>query len=61
MKEPILITREQFEKIKEIFDSYNIDQLLWREINDTGIGTNIYVEFDPETTVKVDITDYGTW
>lgn len=57
----LVITRNQYEKLKEIFDQYDIDQVVWTEENLSGIGSNITVEFDPTTSVKVDLTDYSTW
>lgn len=57
----IIITRFQFNKLKEIFEQYDVDHVLWTEDNLTGIGPNISVEFDPKTSIKVDVTDVGSW
>lgn len=57
----IFITREQFEKIKQVFDNYNIKGVLLTEENSSGIGPSTYMEFDPKTTIKQDLTDYETW
>jgi len=61
MTEPIVITRKQFDKIKEIFDSYDIDQVLWREDYSSGIGPGITVEFQDDIKYTVDITDVESW
>lgn len=57
----LVITRKQFETLKEIFDEYDIDQVVWTEENTSGIGPNTYIEFDPTATQKIDITDVSTW
>lgn len=57
----VLITRNQYEKLKEIFEQYEVDQVVWTEENTSGIGPGVTVEFDPTTSVKVDLTDYSTW
>ena len=57
----VIITREQFEKIRQVFEEYNISQIVLSEESLSGIGPNTYIEFDPNTTVRQDITDYSTW
>lgn len=61
MKEIILITREQFEKIKEIFDNYDINQILWQEESTSGIGPTVTIEFEDGMKYTIDITDVSTW
>jgi hypothetical protein len=58
----VVITRKQFEKLKEIFEMYDqVDRVVWKEENTNGIGPNVTVEFDPRSTVKVDLTDVTSW
>ena len=57
----IIITRNQFEKLKEVFEMYAVDRIVWREESISGIGPNITIEFDPKSTVKIDITDVESW
>ena len=58
----IVITRNQYEKIKEVFEMYDsVDQVIWKEESLSGIGPNITLEFDPKSTVKLDITDVESW
>jgi len=57
----LIITRNQFEKLKEIFEMYEVDRVVWSEENTSGIGPNISLEFDPKSTIKVDITDVENW
>jgi hypothetical protein len=57
----LIITRNQFEKLKEIFEMYDVDRVVWTEENTTGIGPDISLEFDPKSTIKVDITDVESW
>ncbi len=58
----IIITRKQFEKLKEVFDMYDaVDRIVWHEESISGIGANITIEFDPKSTVKLDITDVESW
>lgn len=57
----IIITRQQFEQIKAIFDEYDIDQLLWTEESKSGIGPTVHIEFEPVQKIKMDITDVTTW
>jgi hypothetical protein len=61
MNEKILITRKQFEKIKEIFDNYDVNQILWREESLSGIGPTVTVEFNDKPKYTVDITDVENW
>ena len=57
----IVITRKQFERLKEVFDMYDLDRVLWTEESTNGIGANVTLEFDPKSTVKLDITDVESW
>jgi hypothetical protein len=57
----LVISRNQYEKLKEIFEQYEVDQVVWTEENISGIGPNVTVEFDPTKSVKVDLTDYSSW
>ena len=57
----IVITRNQFEKLKEVFDMYDLDRVIWTEESSSGIGPNVTIEFDPKSTIKMDITDAGSW
>jgi hypothetical protein len=58
----VVITRRQYEKIKEVFEMYDsVDQVVWQEENKSGIGPNVTIEFDPKSTIKLDITDVESW
>lgn len=57
----IVITRNQFEKLKEVFDMYDLDRVIWHEESTNGIGATVTIEFDPKSTVKMDITDVESW
>ena len=58
----IIITRKQFERLREIFEMYDtLDQVVVKEENSNGIGSVTTVEFDPKATVRVDITDMTIW
>ena len=58
----VVITRKQFEKLKEVFEMYDsVDRVVWKEESVSGIGPNITIEFDPKSTVKIDITDVESW
>lgn len=58
----IVITRNQYERLKEVFDMYDsVDQVVWTEESSTGIGPTVTIEFDPKSTVKLDITDVSSW
>jgi hypothetical protein len=60
MKE-IVITRNQFEKLKEVFEMYDLDRVVWKENSLSGIGPTVTIEFDPKSTMKMDITDVDSW
>ena len=60
MKE-IVITRNQFEKLKEVFEMYDLDRVVWKENSSSGIGPSVTIEFDPKSTMKMDITDVDSW
>lgn len=57
----IVITRDQFLKLKEAFESNDIDILLWKEESPSGIGPNVTIEFMSEKTISIDITDVSCW
>lgn len=58
----VVITRTQYEKIKEIFEMYDeVDRIVWKEESVSGIGPNVTISYEPKTPVKVDITDYASW
>jgi hypothetical protein len=57
----IVITRNQYERLKEVFEMYNPDRVLWTEESANGIGPKVTLEFDPKATVKLDITDVESW
>jgi hypothetical protein len=57
----VVITRKQFEKLREVFDMYDLDRVVWREESLSGIGPNVTIEFDPKSTIKLDITDVESW
>jgi hypothetical protein len=58
----IVITRNQYEKLKEVFEMYDsVDRIVWTEESVSGIGPNVTIEFDPKQSVKMDITDVESW
>lgn len=57
----IVITKMQFEKLKEVFEMYDLDRVIWTEQSTSGIGPNVIIEFDPKSTIKMDITDVESW
>lgn len=58
----IVITRNQFEKLKEVFEMYDsVDRVVWKEESLSGIGPNVTLEFDPKSTIRMDITDVSSW
>ena len=58
----IVITRNQYEKLKEVFEMYDsVDRIVWTEESVSGIGPNVTIEFDPKSTIKMDITDVESW
>lgn len=58
----VIITRRQFERIREIFDMYDtVDHVVIKETSENGIGVATTLEFDPRSTVTVDITDFNNW
>jgi len=57
----VVITRKQFEKLKEVFEMYDLDQVVWTEQSTSGIGPSVTIEFDPKQSIKMDITDVGSW
>jgi hypothetical protein len=62
MNTRIVITRTQYEKIREVFEMYDsVDQIVWSEESTSGIGPTVIIEFDPKSTVKINITDVSSW
>jgi hypothetical protein len=60
--EQIIISRFQFEKLKEVFDMYDsVDRIVWKQESTSGIGPNVTIEFDPKSTVRMNITDVSSW
>ena len=57
----IVITRNQYEKLKEVFEMYDLDRVVWCEESISGIGPNVTIEFDPKQSIKMDITDVSSW
>lgn len=57
----IVITRNQFYKLQEVFELYELDRVIWTENSTSGIGPNVTIEFDPKSTIKMDITDTESW
>ena len=57
----VVITRNQFEKLKEVFEMYDLDRVIWTEQSTSGIGPNVTIEFDPKQSIKMDITDVSSW
>jgi hypothetical protein len=57
----IIITRNQFEKLKEVFEMYDLDRIVLTESNTSGIGPTTTIEFDPKQSIKMDITDVESW
>jgi hypothetical protein len=57
----IVITRTQYERLKEVFEMYDLDRVVWKQESTSGIGPTITLEFDPKSTVKLDITDVDSW
>lgn len=60
-EQQFVITRNQFEKLKEVFEMYDLDRVVWKEESTSGIGPNVTIEFDPKSTIKIDITDVESW
>lgn len=57
----VVITRKQYEKLKEVFEMYDLDRVIWTEQSTSGIGPNVTIELDPKSNVKMDITDVESW
>jgi hypothetical protein len=57
----VVITKKQFEKLKEVFEMYDLDRVVWTEQSISGIGPNVTIEFDPKSTIRMDITDVESW
>lgn len=55
------LTRNQYEKLKEVFEMYDaIDYVKLHFDTELGIGPVVTLEYNPNT-VKIDITDVGSW
>ena len=57
----VVITRNQFEKLREVFEMYDLDRVVWTEESTNGIGPNVTIEFDPKQSIKMNITDVESW
>jgi hypothetical protein len=57
----VVITRNQFEKLKEVFEMYDLDRIILTEESTSGIGSTTTIEFDPKQSIKMDITDIESW
>lgn len=57
----IVITKNQFEKLKQVFEMYDLDRVIWSQESTSGIGPNVTIEFDPKSRIKMDITDVESW
>lgn len=58
----VVITRTQFERLKEVFEMYDsVDRILWKQESVSGIGPTVTIEFDPKQSIKMDITDVESW
>jgi len=57
----VVITRNQFERLKEVFEMYDLDRIVLTEANTNGIGPTTTIEFDPKQSIKMDITDVESW
>lgn len=58
----VVITRKQYEKLKEVFEMYDdLDRVIWKENNSNGIGPVVSIEFNPTQSITVDITDLTSW
>lgn len=55
-----VITRTQYEKIKEAFEMYDTIDYIKLHYTSTGIGPNVTLEYGPNS-VRVDITDLESW
>ena len=57
----IIVTRKQYERIKQIFEMYDtLDQIKLLASNDNGIGQTTKLEFFPKA-ISIDITDVESW
>lgn len=60
--ERFVITRNQYERLKEVFEMYDsLDHVVWTQSSPSGIGPTVVLEFDPRSTVRLDITDVDSW
>ena len=57
----VVITKNQFEKLKEVFEMYDLDRVILTEESTSGIGATTTIEFDPKQSIKMDITDVSSW
>jgi len=57
----IVITRKQYERIKQIFEMYDsLDQIKLVASSESGIGQTTKLEFFPKV-ISIDITDVESW
>jgi hypothetical protein len=56
-----IITRNQFEKIQEVFLQHpELDRVIWKEESASGIGPTVTLEFEPKK-MQLDLTDVDSW
>jgi hypothetical protein len=62
IEETFVITRNQFEKLREVFDMYDtVDHVVWTQSSPSAIGPTVFIEFDPKEKIRLDITDVDSW
>lgn len=55
----IIITKNQFEKLKKVFEETNgLEYLIWEEDNSNGIGPVVKLKYDD---IVIDATDVDSW
>lgn len=55
----IIITKNQFEKLKKVFEETDgIEYLIWEEDNSNGIGPVVKLKYDD---IVIDATDFDSW
>ena len=55
----IIITKNQFQKLKKVFEETNgLEYLIWEEDNSNGIGPVVKLKYDD---IEIDATDVDSW
>ncbi len=55
----IIITKNQFEKLKKVFEETSgLEYLIWEEDNSNGIGPVVKLKYDD---IEIDATDVDSW